>query len=114
MTKTDDWPSEPVIVTDAKFEETMQTYPLVVVDCWAPWCGPCRMVAPVFDELAKDFQGKIVFGRLNTDENQGIAMKFNIMSIPTFLIFKNGELIDRPVGAMPKEALEAAISKHLE
>ena len=113
-TSNEDWPAEPIELNENSFEEFIKKYPLVVVDCWAPWCGPCRMVAPVFDELAKDYQGKIVFGRLNTDENQGIAMKFNIMSIPTFLIFKNGELIDRPVGAMPRPSLESTITKHLE
>ena len=106
------WPDEPLVITENNFDDIIAKYPLLVIDCWAPWCGPCRMVAPVFDELAKDYQGKIVFGRLNTDENQGIAMKHNIMSIPTFLIFKNGELIGRPVGAMPKAALEAAINEH--
>ena len=110
----DDWPNKPLVLTEQNFEDSIKKYPLIVIDCWAPWCGPCRMVAPVFDELAVDYRGKIVFARLNTDENQGIAMKFNIMSIPTFLIFKNGELIDRPVGAMQKPALEMAITKYLE
>ena len=108
------WPSEPQVLTDDNFEKYIKKYPVVVVDCWAPWCGPCRMVGPVVEELAKDYQGKIAFGKLNTDENQGIAMKFNIMSIPTFLIFKDGDLIDRPVGAMPKASLEATITKHLD
>jgi len=107
------WPSEPQVLTEDNFEEYTKKYPLVVVDCWAPWCGPCRMVGPVVEELAKDYQGKIAFGKLNTDENQGIAMKFNIMSIPTFLIFKNGDLVERPVGAMPKTSLESTITKHL-
>jgi thioredoxin 1 len=110
----DHMPSEPITVTEQNFEEVIAKNPLVVIDCWAPWCGPCRMVAPVIEELAKDYEGKILFGKLNTDENQGIAMKYNIMSIPTFLIFKNGELIDRPVGAMPKPALEEAINQHLK
>jgi len=110
----DNYPAEPVVLTDKNFEEFVKKYPLVVIDCWAPWCAPCRMVTPVVKELAKDYQGKIVFGKLNTDENQGTAMKFNIMSIPTFLIFKHGELIDRPVGAMPKESFEAAITQHLD
>jgi thioredoxin 1 len=112
-TSGSDWPSEPVVLTDQNFEEFTAKYPLVVIDCWAPWCGPCRMVAPVVEELAKEQQGKIVFGKLNTDENQETAMKFNIMSIPTFLIFKDGSLIDRPVGAMPKSALEQTLLQHL-
>ena len=109
-----DWPSEPKMVDESNFDDFIKKYPLVVIDCWAPWCGPCRMVGPIIEELAQDFQGKIAFGKLNTDENQGIAMKFNIMSIPTFLVFKNGELIDRPVGAMPKPALTDALNKYLD
>ena len=84
-----DWPAKPITLTESNFEDIIKKYPKQEVDCWAPWCGPCRMVAPVFDELAKEKQGKIAFGRLNTDENQSIAMKYNIMSIPTFLIFKS-------------------------
>ena len=109
---TESWPGEPVVLTEDNFDELINKYPFVVIDCWAPWCGPCRMVAPVVEELAAEHKGEIVFGKLNTDENQGIAMKFNLMSIPTFLIFKNGELIARPVGAMPKPALEAAIAEY--
>ncbi len=107
-------PSEPVVLTEDNFDNFIKTYPLVVIDCWAPWCSPCLIVAPVVKEMAKEYQGKITFGKLNTDENQGLAMKFNIMSIPTFLIFKNGELIDRPVGAMPKEAMVEIITKYLD
>jgi thioredoxin 1 len=110
----EDWPNEPITVTDGNFDDFIKKYPFVVIDCWAPWCGPCKMVAPVIDELAKDHAGKIVFGKLNTDENMETAMKFSIMSIPTMLIFKNGELIDRPVGAMPKPMLEETITKHLD
>ena len=110
----EDWPNEPVTVTDDSFDEFVKKYPFAVIDCWAPWCGPCKMVAPVIDELAKDYAGKIVFGKLNTDENMETAMKYSIMSIPTMLIFKNGELIDRPVGAMPKPLLEENITKHLD
>lgn len=105
--------NKPVIVTDATLPEMVQKYPLVVVDCWAPWCAPCHIVAPVIEELAKDYNGKIVFGKLNIDENQRIAMKYGIMSIPTLLIFKNGKLVDAPIGAMPREMLEPIITKHL-
>jgi thioredoxin 1 len=104
---------EPLNLTDATFEQVIQSDPLVAVDCWAPWCAPCLMVAPIIKELAKDYAGKIVFGNLNVDENQRIAMKYGIMSIPTLLIFKNGKLIDRPVGAMPKRILEPIITKYL-
>ena len=99
-------PNTPLQVTDADFETHIKKYETIVIDCWAPWCGPCRMVSPVIDELAKDMQGKIVFGKLNVDENQQTSMKYNIMSIPTLLVFKNGEMVDRIVGALPKDALK--------
>ena len=108
-----DWPGEPVNVSDSEFNGFIGKYPYVIVDCWAPWCGPCRMLGPVIDELAGDYKGKIVFGKLNTDENQATAMAHGIMSIPTLLFFKNGELVDKTMGAMPKEALEPKIQSHL-
>ena len=105
--------TKPIEVMDANFDETLRKYPLVVIDCWAPWCAPCLMVGPVIEELAKEQAGKVVFGKLNVDNNQKTAMKFGIMSIPTILIFKKGELIDQQVGAMPKEMLELTITQHL-
>ena len=107
------WPNTPVVVTDATIAQTIKEYPLVVIDCWAEWCGPCHMVAPVIQELARDHAGKIVFGKLNTDENRMSANNYNIMSIPTLLIFKNGKLIDQVVGAMPRQMLEPMITKYL-
>ena len=86
-------------------EETIKKFPTIVIDCWAPWCGPCRMIGPVIEELAKEMKGKIVFGKLNVDENPQTSMKYRIMSIPTLLVFKNGALVDQLVGAMPKEML---------
>jgi len=105
--------SRPVEVTDATFAETVRNNPLVVVDCWAPWCAPCRMVAPVIEELARDYAGKILFGKLNVDENPSVAMQYQIMSIPTLLVFKNGRLVDRIVGAMPRQMLEPKITRYL-
>jgi thioredoxin 1 len=105
--------NKPVKVTDATFKETIQDHSIVVVDCWAPWCAPCRMVAPIIDELALDYAGKILFGKLNVDENREVAIKYQIMSIPTLLVFKNGELIDRIIGAQPREMLEPKLSRHL-
>ncbi|MDY6966079.1 MAG: thioredoxin [Halobacteriota archaeon] len=106
-------PDEPLKVNDETFDQVTKEYPLVVVDCWAEWCGPCRMIGPIIDELAKDYAGKIVFGKLNVDENQKTAMQYQIMSIPSLFIFKDGELIDKIVGAMPRDALEPKITKHL-
>ncbi len=103
----------PVEVTDATFSKLLRDHPLVVVDCWAPWCAPCRMIAPVLEELARDYSGKIVIGKLNVDKNPNTATQYQIMSIPNLLVFKNGKLIDRIVGAMPKEILEPKIVQHL-
>ncbi|WP_455391791.1 thioredoxin [[Eubacterium] cellulosolvens] len=113
MTSINAWPTEPIVVTDDKFKETVQKYPVVVVDCWAPWCGPCIMVAPIIEELAKEYQGKIVFGKLNTDENPETMKDYNIMSIPTLLIFKSGKIVDRSIGALPREELAQIITKYL-
>lgn len=96
----------PIKITDADFEENIKKYKTIVIDCWAPWCGPCRIVAPVIDELAKEMAGKIVFGKLNVDENPIISGNLQIMSIPTMLVYKDGNLVDRFVGANPKEELK--------
>ena len=100
-------------VTSANIEEVVKNNPSLVVDCWAPWCGPCRMMSPIIDELAKDYQGKITFAKMNTDENQEVAGKYGIQAIPTLLVFKDGKLADRKVGALPKKALESELTKTL-
>jgi len=104
---------KPIEVTDVTFKETIQNHSLVVVDCWAAWCAPCRMVAPIIDEMARDYAGKILFGKLNVDENREVATQYEIMSIPTLLVFKNGQLVDRIVGAMPRQMLEPKITRYL-
>jgi len=98
-------PNKPINITDADLDENIKKYSTIVVDCWAPWCGPCRMVGPIIDDLAKEMEGKIVFGKLNVDENQMTAVKYQIMSIPSLLVFKNGKLVEKFVGALPKEIL---------
>jgi len=105
--------SKPIEVTNASFKQTIENHPLVVVDCWAPWCGPCRMVAPVIEELARDYAGKILFVKLNVDENRKVSTQYDIMSIPTLLVFKNGKLVDTIIGAMPRQTLEQKITRHL-
>jgi thioredoxin 1 len=107
------WPDTPIHLLDADIDETMKKYPTIVIDCWAPWCGPCRMIGPVIEELAREMKGKIVFGKLNVDENPQTSMKHKIMSIPTLLVFKNGALVDRFVGAMPKDMLIQKLKPHL-
>jgi thioredoxin 1 len=101
----ENWPDTPIKVNDTNIDETVQKYNALVVDCWAPWCGPCNVVAPVIKDLAKEMQGKIAFAKLNVDENQRTSTKYQIMSIPTLLVFKNGNLVDRIVGALSKDAL---------
>jgi thioredoxin 1 len=103
----------PVTISDGNFVEMVKKHPMVVVDCWAAWCGPCRMVAPIIDDLAKEYAGKIVFGKLNVDENPRIATEFAIMAIPTIFIFKNGEPVDVVQGAMPKPYFEAKLKEWL-
>lgn len=105
--------NKPIEVTDSTFREIIQANKLVVVDCWAAWCGPCRMVAPIIDELANDYSGKIVFGKLNVDQNKEVAMNYHVMSIPTLLIFKDGKLIDQIVGALPRHILEPKLTQYL-
>jgi thioredoxin 1 len=105
--------NKPVDLTDTTFTEIVQKYSLVIVDCWAPWCGPCHIIAPIIMEMARDYAGKILFGKLNVDENRKVVMQYQIMSIPTLLIFKNGNMVDRLIGAMPRHMLEPRITRHL-
>lgn len=103
----------PIILNDENFDKEVSKHPVTVVDLWAPWCGPCRMVTPIIENLAKEYVGKIVFGKLNVDENPNTSRKFGIMSIPTIIIFKNGKAVDKVIGALPKEVLEQRIGKYL-
>jgi thioredoxin 1 len=104
--------NKPVEMTDATFKEMIQNHPLVVVDCWAAWCGPCHMIAPIIKELSRDYSGKILFGKLDVDENREVSTQYDIMSIPTLLVFKNGKLVDTIIGAMPRQTLEQKITRH--
>ena len=101
------------MLTDANFMRTVNKYPLVVVDVWAPWCAPCRIVSPVVAKLAHDYAGRAAFGKLNTAQNRAIPAQFKIKSIPTIMLFNKGRFADRIVGAVPRAAIESKIKKHL-
>jgi thioredoxin len=103
----------PLILTDATFQDTVKAHSLMLIDCWAAWCGPCRMIAPVVDELAKDYAGRITVAKLNVDENPKTAEEFCVVSIPTLLIMKNGNEVDRIIGVCPKQVIEEKLQKHM-
>ena len=103
----------PFKLHDATFDDEVAKHDLLLVDFWAPWCGPCRMVAPVVEQLAAEYQGRVAFGKLNTDNNQMTAMRFRVMSIPTLILFQNGKPVDQIIGAVPKQQLEKMLNQHL-
>lgn len=105
---------EPIEVTDATFaEEVLRSPQPVLLDCWAPWCGPCRMMAPVMEELATDLAGRVKVAKLNVDENPETSMLLGIRSIPTLLLYWNGKVIGQMVGATPRARIEAEIARRL-
>ena len=101
----------PVNISDSTFDSEVMSFPgPVIVDAWAPWCGPCRMVGPVLEQLARDYAGQVKIAKLNVDENPGVASRYGIRSIPTMLFFKDGQLVNTQVGALPKEEIERHLS----
>ena len=105
---------KPVEITDANFQiEVLQSDKPVLLDFWAEWCGPCKMVAPVVEELAKEYDGKLKVGKVDVDSNQQTSMQYGIRSIPTLLIFKGGKVVDQLVGAVPKKMLAEKVAKYL-
>ena len=107
--------AEPIHVTDQSFEkEVLQSQLPTIVDFWAPWCGPCRMVAPVLDKLAKEHAGKLVVAKVNTDENSDWANRFGVQGIPTMLFVANGKVVHRQVGALPEPMLRDVVEQFME
>jgi len=101
-------------ITDANFDEEVLKSDLpVLIDFWAPWCGPCKMIGPIVEEIATDYEGKVKVAKMNVDENQNTPTKFGIRGIPTVILFKNGELAEQVVGAVPKAKLTGMIDSHL-
>jgi thioredoxin 1 len=106
--------SEKIVeLTDGDFDSNIEKTPLILVDFWAAWCFPCKMIAPLIEEMAETYDGKLVCAKLNVDDNPATAGKFSITGIPTVVLFKDGELVERIVGAVPKESLEEKIKAHL-
>ncbi len=107
--------SQPIHVSDAEFEQNVLQNPLpVIVDFWAPWCGPCKMVAPILDKIAAEHAGRLVVAKVNTDENPEWAMKYGVQGIPTMLFIYGGKIVHRQVGALPERVLREIVSQFLE
>ena len=105
--------TRPIVLTDLNFREEISKYPVMRIDFWAPWCGPCRMVSPIIEQLASEYAGRVVFGKLNIDENQMVPRSFGIQSIPTMMILKNSRVVDILVGASPKAQIDTKLRQHL-
>ena len=101
-------------MTDSNFSVAITTNELLVVDFWAPWCGPCRMVGPLIEQLATEYAGRVPFGKINVDENQSIPSQFGIQSIPTLIVFKNGVPVETLVGYCPKSLIESKFKSYME
>jgi thioredoxin 1 len=105
--------TEPIVLTDSNFASEVTKYPIMLVDFWAPWCGPCKMISPIIEQLSREYSSRVAFGKVNVDENQGIAASFGIQSIPTLMIFKGGKAVDVIIGAIPKAQIEMKLKQQL-
>jgi thioredoxin 1 len=106
--------TEPLNLYDSDFTKTINKFPLLLVDFWAPWCGPCRMMSPIIDQVGKEYQGKLVVGKLNVDENPNISRQFEISSIPTLILFKRGQAVRNIIGSVSKNRIDEMVRMHLE
>ncbi len=105
---------EPLKLDDSNFASTINKYPLLLVDFWAPWCGPCRMMSPIIDQVGKEYIGKLVVGKVNVDENPHISGQFGISSIPTLILFKRGQVVNNIIGSVSKGRIDEMVRMHLE
>ena len=106
--------TEPLNLDDSDFAETINKFPLLLVDFWAPWCGPCRMMSPIVDQVGKEYHGKLVVGKVNVDENPNISRQFGISSIPTLILFKRGQAVNNIIGSVSKSRIDEMVRMHLE
>lgn len=104
---------QPLNLEDTTFFQTINKFPIMLVDFWAPWCGPCRMMSPIIDQIGKDYLGKLVIGKINVDENPLIARQFSISSIPTLMLFKRGKELNKIIGSVSKNKIDEMVKMHL-
>ena len=109
-----EWPGEVIHIGDHELDGIINKYDTVLVDFWAPWCGPCKMIGPILDQLASEYKGKVVFAKLNVDQSQATASRFKVQGIPTMIFFKSGRPVDRITGALPRASLKALIDKYID
>ena len=105
---------DPLNLDDSNFFQTISKFPLLLVDFWAPWCGPCRMMSPLIDQIGKEYMGKLVVGKVNVDENPTISRQFGISSIPTLILFKKGQAVNKIIGSVSKNKIDEMVRIHLE
>lgn len=105
---------EPLDLDDSNFTQTINKFPLLLVDFWAPWCGPCRMMSPIIDQVGKEYVGKLVVGKVNVDENPNISSQFGISSIPTLILFKRGQAVNNIIGSVSKSRIDEMVRTHIE
>ncbi len=107
------WPSTTIPIGDPNFQEIVKKYPILLIDFWAPWCAPCKMIGPILEQLAGEFQGKVVIAKLDVDQNPGVASAFSVKGIPTMIMFKDGQPVERVTGALPRNTLKGLIERYL-
>ena len=105
---------DPLNLEDSSFFQTISKFPLLLVDFWAPWCGPCRMMSPIIDQVCKEYMGKLVVGKVNVDENPTISRQFGISSIPTLILFKKGQAVNKIIGSVSKNKIDEMVRIHME
>ena len=105
---------DPLNLDDSNFSQTIDKFPLLLVDFWAPWCGPCRMMSPLIDQIGKDYVGRLVVGKVNVDENPTVSRQFGISSIPTLILFKRGQTVNKIIGSVSKNKIDEMVRMHLE